>query len=491
MITRSSFFATLLQYLGQDPGAHGPPAFADREAYAFLQRHRRLQVHADPDVVAGHDHLDALWQGDVAGYVRGANVELRPVSAEEGCVTAALFLAEDVHLTLELRVRLDRAGQRQHLAALYVFSLDAAEQAADVVARLARVQGLAEHLNAGAHGLPRLTEADNLDLLTRLDDAALDAAGYDGAATLDAEHVLDGHEERLVARSLRLRNVLVESVEQLPHRLVIGGVRVVAGTLHGLQRAPPHDRDVVAGETVLVQQVPHLQLDEVQQLRVFHHIDLVEVHDHRRHLHLARQEDVLAGLGHGAVVGRHHQDGAVHLRGARDHVLDVVGVAGAVDVRVVALVRLILDVRNGDRDAALPLFRRLVDAEEVPVLGHLLQRQGLGNRGCQRGLTVVNVTDRPHVDVRLGAHELLLGHTGLLLLPGWEAGLRKAGPVHDNAAAGNREQRRQRRCICSLAANTVPSLWSPRPDSNWRPRSYQERALPAELRGPLAARCRT
>jgi hypothetical protein len=61
---------------------------------------------------------------------------------------------------------------------------------------------------------------------------------------------------------------------------------------------------------------------------------------------------VLLGLRHRAVVRRHHQDRAVHLGGTRDHVLDVVGVAGAVDVRVVAVVRLVLDVRGRDRDDA-------------------------------------------------------------------------------------------------------------------------------------------
>ena len=43
---------------------------------------------------------------------------------------------------------------------------------------------------------------------------------------------------------------------------------------------------------------------------------------------LAGQQDVLARLGHGAVGGADHQDGAVHLGGAGDHVLDVVGVPG-------------------------------------------------------------------------------------------------------------------------------------------------------------------
>ena len=97
------------------------------------------------------------------------------------------------------------------------------------------------------------------------------------------------------------------------------------------------DRDVVAREVVLGQQLAHLELDEVEQLGVVHHVDLVEEHDDERHLDLAGQQDVLARLGHRAVGGRDHQDRAVHLGGAGDHVLDVVGVARAVDVGVVAV----------------------------------------------------------------------------------------------------------------------------------------------------------
>ena len=96
---------------------------------------------------------------------------------------------------------------------------------------------------------------------------------------------------------------------------------------------------------------------------------LVHEHDDVGHVHLAGQQDVLARLRHRAVGGRHHQDRAVHLRGARDHVLHVVGVARAVDVRVVALRRLVLDVAGRDRDAALALlFRRLGDLVERDVL---------------------------------------------------------------------------------------------------------------------------
>ena len=86
---------------------------------------------------------------------------------------------------------------------------------------------------------------------------------------------------------------------------------------------------------------------------------------HVRHADLARQQHVLFGLRHRTVGRRNHQDRAVHLRRAGDHVLDVVGVAGAIDVRVVPVRRLVLHVRRGDRDTALALFRRVVDRVET------------------------------------------------------------------------------------------------------------------------------
>ncbi len=48
------------------------------------------------------------------------------------------------------------------------------------------------------------------------------------------------------------------------------------------QRRAPDDRDLVPGVLVGGQQLPHLQLDQVQQLRVVHHVHLVQKHDNRR-----------------------------------------------------------------------------------------------------------------------------------------------------------------------------------------------------------------
>ena len=58
---------------------------------------------------------------------------------------------------------------------------------------------------------------------------------------------------------------------------------------------------LVAVELVLGEQLAHLQLDQLEQLRIVDHVDLVEEHDHVGHLDLARQQDVLARLGHRAV----------------------------------------------------------------------------------------------------------------------------------------------------------------------------------------------
>ena len=214
-----------------------------------------------------------------------------------------------------------------------------------------------------------------------------------------------------------LRDVGVDRLHQLEDLR-----RPLRVALERLQRRDLDDGDVVAGELVLGEELAHLHLDELEQLGIVDHVGLVEGDDDRRHLDLAGEQDVLARLRHRAVGGRDHEDRAVHLRGARDHVLDVVGVPRAVDVRVVTVRRLVLDVRGVDRDAALPLLRRLVDLVEGDGGAAARLREHLRDRGGQRRLAVVDVTDGADVDVRLRALELLLGHRwlpDLLFVPSW------------------------------------------------------------------------
>ena len=246
----------------------------------------------------GHHHLDALRQLHRTRHVRRAEVELRPIALEERRVTTALFLRQHVHLGLELRVRLDAARLAQHLATLHFFALRAAQQHAHVVARLPLVQQLAEHLHARADRLLRVADADDLDFVVHLDDAALDAPRHHRAATRDREHVFHRHQERPVDRTLRHRDVLVHLLHQLDHR---GHADLALVAFQRLQRRARDDRRLVARELVLGQQLAHFHLDQLEQLRVIHHVRLVQVHHDVRHAHLARQQDVLARLRHRAV----------------------------------------------------------------------------------------------------------------------------------------------------------------------------------------------
>ena len=90
---------------------------------------------------------------------------------------------------------------------------------------------------------------------------------------------------------------------------------------------------------------------------------------------------MLAGLRHRAVSSRDNQNAAVHLRRAGDHVLHIVSMAGAIDVGVVAVLRLILHMRGGDGDAAGAFLGSLVDLVIRRVGGAAALRQDLGDRG--------------------------------------------------------------------------------------------------------------
>ena len=122
------------------------------------------------------------------------------------------------------------------------------------------------------------------------------------------------------------------------------------------------------------------------------------------------------GLRHRSIRRCHHQDRAVHLRRTRDHVLDVVTVSGHVHVRIVPLVRLVFHVRNVDRDAARFLFRRIVDLVvglEIRLAQHL---RHLRDRRRQRRLAMVDVSHRPHIQMRLAPVKFLPSPCLILLL---------------------------------------------------------------------------
>ena len=112
---------------------------------------------------------------------------------------------------------------------------------------------------------------------------------------------------------------------------------------------------------------------------------------------------MLTRLRHRAICSGDDEDSAIHLSSAGDHVLDIVSMARAVNVRVVALLRLILDVCRVDRDTALALLWSLVNISVIheSSLAAFCLGENLRNRSRQRRLAVVDVTNRTDVDVRL------------------------------------------------------------------------------------------
>jgi hypothetical protein len=353
---------------------------------------RLVQLAHHLDVVTRHDLLlvrvlRALWPVERAGLISCANEHLGPVVLAEARVAAALLLAEHVHGDEELAVRFYFSGDRDDHAAAHVFALDAAEEQTGVVACARLVAGFLESLNVGDFALDAGGAlADELDFAVLLEDAALDTTRDDGAAAGDGEDVLDGHEEGLLGVTRGGRYPAVDLLEQLVD-LLLADFRLAA--LERAQRGAHDNGRLVALEAVAGEQLAHLHLDELQHFLVLDGVDLVDEDDDLLDADLAGEQQVLAGLWHLAVRGGDDDDGAVHVGGARDHVLDVIGVARAVDVCVVAGVGLVLDVGGRDGDATLALFGGLVNGAICEELCEALLGLSLGDGGCEGGLVVL------------------------------------------------------------------------------------------------------
>ena len=124
---------------------------------------------------------------------------------------------------------------------------------------------------------PCRSNADDFDFLHFLEDAALDTTGRDGAATFNVEHVFHRHEERLIDRAIRDRDVIIHRRDERENLLFLLGVAI-----QRLERAAFDDRNLVAGKFILREQIAHFHLDEIEKFRIIHHVDLVQEHDDRR-----------------------------------------------------------------------------------------------------------------------------------------------------------------------------------------------------------------
>ena len=326
----------------------------------------------------------------------------------EWSVTSTLFLLEDVDLSLEVLVRSDRARLGDNLTSLDFLLVDTTEEKTNVVSGLTLIEELAEHLDTCYNGVLRsVAEAYELNRIVDVDGTGLDTTCNNGSTASDGEDVLDRHEERLLVLTNRLRDVLVNSVHEL-HYLVFPNLLSVEGSKSG----STDDRAVLI-ELVECEKVTDFHLDEVKHLSVVNKVNLVHEHEDLRYVHLTGEQDVLTGLRHRTVGSGYNEDGSIHLSGTSNHVLNVVSVAWAVYVSIVALLCLVLYVSGVDGDTTLLLFRSIVDLIErldlVRVTGDSLG-ENLGDSGSQSRLTVVNMADSTDVNVRLRSLESFFCH---------------------------------------------------------------------------------
>ena len=187
-------------------------------------------------------------------------------------MTATFILRQHIHFTLKLGVRIDRTWLRQDLTTLHFITLRTTKKNTNVLARTTFVKQLAEHLNTRTSRLRRILDTNDLNLVTNVDDAALNTTRHNRSTTRNREHILNRHQKRLVNRSLRLRNIRVQRLNQLLNRRHTNVRRI---TFQCLQGRSHNNWRVVTWKIVLIQQLTNFHLNQFQQLRIINHVRLV------------------------------------------------------------------------------------------------------------------------------------------------------------------------------------------------------------------------
>jgi len=138
------------------------------------------------------DNIGALLRG-----TKKEDVERGQVLCAPGSITP--------HTNFEGKVYvLTKEEGGRHKPFFNNFLLGTAKKCTNVVACLTFVEQLAEHFNTCAGGLLCVTETNDFDVVTSVNLALLNLAGYNGSTTSDREHVFNWHKEWLVKFTLWL-----------------------------------------------------------------------------------------------------------------------------------------------------------------------------------------------------------------------------------------------------------------------------------------------
>ena len=395
---------------------NGLASFPNGEPHSLFAGDRNNELDDHLNTVTGHNHLGLLVlvvhdAGHLPRHVGGSHVKLRPVPCKERRVSPTFLLLQNINNGLELRVGRNGARLCQNHPSLNVHLLNPSEQQPHVVPRQRLVKNLLEHLHACHRRVPRFPQTHKVNGVANFYRPTLHSPRRHRPTPGDCENVFHGQKEREFGLALRNGNVVVHFVHQLVdfiHPFVVAAFdcRVLHESFQSQECGARDDGDVVAGELVRREKLAHFQFHQLEEFFVVDLVLFVQEHHHVGHADLFCQQDVFFRLGHGAVGAGHHQDGAVHLGGAGDHVLDVVRVAGAVHVSVVAVFSFVFHGGGVDGDAAGALLRGGVDL--VVLLGGAVAEggEGHGEGGGEGGLAVVDVADGAYVDVGLLALKL-------------------------------------------------------------------------------------
>jgi hypothetical protein len=120
-------------------------------------------------------------------------------------------------------------------------------------------------------------------------------------------------------------------------------------------------------------------------------------------------------------------DGAIHVGSTSNHVLDVIGVTGTVDVGVVAAGGLVFNVRRGDGDTTFPLFWSFIDGAILEKFSETLLCLSFGDgsgqsslcksiRECEGGiqrtdLSMIDVTNRTYQNGQIKLFAIIMSRT--------------------------------------------------------------------------------
>src|SRR6056297_2081897 len=348
----------LFDYLSNLTTSYSSTTFANSEAQPFLHSNWMNEFNINFYVVTGHYHLLIFRQCYVTGNIGCPEVKLRTIPIKERRVTTTLFLGQGVNLPLKLRMRSNTTRLRKNLSTNYIVFINTAQQCSNVIAGLPFVQYLVKHFNTGTGGFCCLTNTYYFDSIIHMNNTAFNTTGNNSTTTLNGKNIFDRHQKILVYRTFRLRKVVIHCIEQFLNTF---GLFRILGIFHCFKSRAFDYRNIIAWKLIFFQQVPHLFLNQFDQIRIVYLVGFVNKYYQSRHTNLTSKQDMLFGLRHSTVGSCNNNNGSVHLCSTSDHIFDIVCVSRTVNVSVVPIVGFVLYVTSIDSYTTGFFFRCIVD----------------------------------------------------------------------------------------------------------------------------------